>query len=92
MNPISLDSNQLFWLGIVSMICALIGWCASFIVLRNNVEQLKALLLEGNLIRILTVIAIAVTTTFLALVGILEGIAVATLFGGIVGYVLGSWR
>jgi hypothetical protein len=50
---------------------------------------MKALLMHGNLIRLLTVIFVVYATTVLAIMGALNE-AVSAIFAGIVGYVLGS--
>ncbi|MCK5476414.1 MAG: hypothetical protein KAI55_00670 [Candidatus Aenigmarchaeota archaeon] len=50
---------------------------------------MKALLMDGNIIRLVTVIFIVFTTAILSVMGALNE-AVSALYGGIVGYVLGS--
>jgi hypothetical protein len=97
MNPASLsressatlNSNQMFWIILVGMICLAIAWCVTFWTLRKKEEQLKALILEGNLLRLMTVIFIVFATSVLAIMDSLNE-SVSAIFGGIVGYVLGS--
>lgn len=89
MEPISITSEQLFWIIVVGMICLIGGWCATFFILRNKEEQIKALVTQGTLIRLLTVIFVVFATTVLAVMGALSE-AVCAIFGGIVGYTLGS--
>lgn len=89
MKPVIFSANDLFWIIIVAMVCLVIGWSVTFIVLRNKNDQMKAFLMGGNLIRLLTVIFVVVATTVLAVMGALNE-AVSAIFGGIVGYVLGS--
>jgi hypothetical protein len=91
MGAIALSNEQLFWLIAVAIVCILIAWCVAFWCLRGKADTLKALLLEGNLIRLLTVLLIVFATTILAILGVLNE-AVSAIFAGIVGYVLGSMR
>lgn len=89
MEPISISSNQLFWIIVAGMICLVVGWCVTFFILRNKEEQMKAFVIQGTLIRLLTVIFVVFATTALAVMGALNE-AVCAIFGGIVGYALGS--
>lgn len=89
MNEIRLSSDQLFWIIMVSIIGFVIGWTVTFIALRDRDEQMKMLLMDGNLIRVLTVMFIVFATTVLAALNSLSQ-AVSAMFAGIVGYVLGS--
>ena len=89
MNPISLSGNDLFWIIVVAIICLAVSWTTTFFCLRNKENQMNSLLMEGNLIRLLTVIFVVFSTTVLAVMGALNE-AVSAIFAGIVGYVLGS--
>ena len=89
MNPVSLSGDQLYWIMIGMMICLAVGWCATFLILRGKEEQMKRLFMDGNSIRMLTVIFVVSATTLLAIMGALSE-AVCAIFAGIVGYVLGS--
>lgn len=91
MGATALNNEQLFWLIAVAIVCIVIAWSVAFWCLRGKADALKALLLEGNLIRLLTVLLIVFATTILAILGALNE-AVSAIFAGIVGYVLGSMR
>lgn len=88
---VTLDSNQIFWIILVGMICLAVAWCVTFWALRNKVEQIRALFLEGNLLRLMTVIFVVFATSILAIMDSLNE-SVSAIFSGIVGYVLGSMR
>ena len=89
MTPIVLDGSKLFWLIIVAFSCFTVGWVATFYALRNKTDHLRSLLMDGNLIRLLTVMFVVFATTVLAVMGAMTE-AVSAIFAGIVGYVLGS--
>jgi hypothetical protein len=84
-------NDQLFWIVIAGSSCLTIGWCLTFFILRNKNDQMRALLGEGHLLRLLTVMLVVFATTLLAAMGALNQ-AVSAVFAGIVGYVLGSMR
>jgi Ca2+/Na+ antiporter len=87
--PVAISEVRLFWIVIGAMVCFVIGWIATFFSLSKRDDQIKALLMDGNLIRLLTVIFVVFATTVLAVMGALSE-AVSAIFAGIVGYVLGS--
>jgi len=68
-----------------------IGWVVAFATLRDKSDVMHGLLMEGNLLRLLTVVFVVLCTTLLAIMGKLNE-AVAAIFSGIVGYVLGTLR
>lgn len=87
---IKLTGDQLYWLCVYAMIAFVLVMCTAILVLKGNSTVLSALLKNEFLVlRILTVLFIVWSTTVLALLGgLTEG--VTAIFGGIVGYVLGS--
>jgi len=91
MESIVLSNEQIFWLIAVAIVCILIAWCVTFWLLRGKEQPMKDLLLNGTLIRLLTVLLIVFATTILAILNALDE-AVSAIFAGIIGYVLGSMR
>ena len=89
MEDLTLSGNQLFWIIIVAMGGFVVGWCVTFIVIKDRSETMRELLLNDNLIRVLTVMFVVIATTLLAVIGKLNE-AVSAIFAGIVGYVLGT--
>ncbi len=89
MNPIELTRTDVLWVVIGVMVCLTLAWSVTFWILRNKDKQIKALLLGGNALRLLTVILVVCATSILAVIGVLSE-AVCAIFSGIVGYVLGS--
>ncbi len=91
MESITLSSENLFWIIIVGAVCITVGWIAVFLLLRKQQGQLEVFLRDGNGVKLLTVVFVIFATTILAVMGALSE-AVAAIFSGVVGYVLGSVR
>jgi hypothetical protein len=89
MGEITLTGNQLFWIIIVAIGGFILGWCVTFIVIRDKDQSIRALLMDGILIKILTVMLVVFASTILAIMGKFND-AVGAIFAGIVGYVLGT--
>ena len=64
-----------------------IGWVA-----HKNANAAASLLIKSKTLHIMTVLVVVFAATILGLERILTGEAIATIFGGVIGYVLGSLR
>ena len=67
----------------------LLGWCITFAIIRKHPGQVNTALKDGLLPKLMTIILVLLATTVLALADKLTE-AVAAIFSGIVGYVLGT--
>ena len=88
--PILGEQSLLVMVGAVLAFAGLFSVCVT-LALRNNPDLGRHLLGAGTL-HIITVLAVVFAAAILALERVLTGEAVATLLGGIVGYVLGSLK
>ena len=89
MNPTSDQFSALIFTGI-AFLFLLVTWITLCIALRKTTAEFRLWLDPSNLIKILTIFVIVISTTALAILKIIDGNLVSTLFGGIVGYTLGT--
>jgi len=87
----------LIWLGMMSVgiLFAVIGLTIIGVIVfkKDNPASVKAfsnIFIKGEMLRLVTVIAIIIAISALSFGGILKGEIVATLLSGIAGYVLGG--
>ena len=85
MDSIKLTGEDVVWIIITMMICLTLGWCATFWLLRHKDEQIKSMLLDGYVLKLLTVILVLFATSVLAVLGSLNE-AVSAIFAGISGF------
>lgn len=93
----NIDLLGLAWIfvwviGIVTLGFTIVGGIAFWKTNTGGAKTFTLFLQRGDALRIMTVGGIVVAATFLALAGILEGAAVASILSGIAGYVLGGLR
>ena len=75
----------------ISMVCVTILGCISVRKVGDTaVKPMLQLILQGDALRMLTVIFIVGATTGLVVLDRIDGTHAATIFSGVAGYVLGS--
>lgn len=84
-----LTATYFVYLCIALMTAVTISWVSVFFILRKQELALKALLAEGFILRIITVVFIIAGAGMLALANKLTGEA-ATILSGVAGFVLGG--
>jgi len=89
-NPI-LSEKTLLWIVMTSLFLCLAGGICLTIILKKAPDAFKPYR-KTRILHLVTVIIVVFATTILGLERILSGEAVATILGGIIGYVLGSLR
>jgi len=88
-NPLTLTSGHFALLIGWCILALLVGWCITFWIIRKNSDFVETALKDGLLSKLLTIILVLLATTILALTNKLTE-AAAAIFGGVVGYVLGT--
>jgi len=83
-----MDINTLLFIT-SPLIFVTIWWLAALIVLRNSTAELKWWLTPQNVVKSMTVVLVTTGLIALAVLKIVEGQVVGTVFGSIVGYTLG---
>ena len=68
------------------------GWISFFVVMAIKNEKIHDLIAQTAFLQTLVVIGFGTATTYLAICRIFPAELAATLFSGIIGYVLGSTR
>lgn len=86
-----MDSQQIVWLCVIFSATILLGWGISFfLVAKYRPEELRTIMVEAYIARMLTVVLIVVSTSLLAIVDKLSAAEVTAILAGIAGYTLGS--
>ncbi len=87
--PFSLTADQFLILCGIMILGLVAAWAVAFHSMRGQSKLSAALFADGLFLRLLTVVFVVCAVFGLALVGRLTS-EIATIFSGIVGYVLGS--
>lgn len=88
----SLHGMELIWFSLIVAFTTLGGWAVVFNVIQKKSETLGQLIAGGSFVQNLTVVGVVIATTSLGALGAMKGELCATVFSGIVGYVLGSMK
>ena len=90
MPPLLGEQSLLIIAGGLLILIIVAGICFT-IILRKDPSQIK-MFRGGRALHYVTVLTVVFASVLLAFEGILSGEAVATILGGIIGYVLGTLR
>lgn len=92
MTPITLTSNQIVILSFLATGGLCILWIAFWIAVRTSGEKVSEILLNQSFFKTVTVMGVIAGVVVLALAGRIDGDLTASIFAGIVGYVLGATK
>lgn len=81
---------QLLFVLLVPFATIIICWLSLMITMRKTTGELKHWLTPENIVKSIAIIFITISVLALAILGILKGDIVATIFSGIIGYTLGT--
>jgi hypothetical protein len=90
LQPILSEQSLLFLAAGIFALAVIAGVCFT-IILRKDASNIKSFR-GGRILHYVTVLVVVFASILLALERILSGEAVATILGGIIGYVLGTLR
>lgn len=80
------------WMTITLTAGMTIGSIFAYLKGKDTADAFARLVERGEVLRIVTVMAIVISTTLLGLINTLDAPAISAILGGIAGYVLGGMR
>ncbi len=91
MSQMTVSETTILWLVGMGYVAIVIVSLIAWMLFRKTTSSLESIV-KGPFLPLVTVGAIVCASTLLAILGILKENAIAAIFGGIVGYVLGTLR
>ena len=91
MSQMTMSETSILWLVGIGYVAIVIVSLIAYMLFRKTTSSLEVIV-KGPFLPLVTVGVIVGASTLLAILGILKENAIAAIFGGIVGYVLGTLR
>lgn len=91
MSRLAVSENTILWLVGMGYVAIIVASLITWGLFRKTTSPLESIV-KGPFLPLTTVAAVVGASTLLAILGILKENTIAAIFGGIVGYVLGTLR